>query len=137
MTDRRFKFRVNGEYTGEENNIVQINYEQLTENGWKRYEPENYPAGFILFLHALFNCQNMHFRMKTAERNIQISKFSGTLDAETDEDWLLKRLDIHVDGQLAAGKPTAEDLAFIVDRMKHCPASRNVAFEGNTTISIT
>lgn len=138
MTDRRFKFHVQGEYATREHTIAKLTYEHLTGDGWRRYDPENYTAGFLVFLYALFNCQHMYFRMKTAERNIQISKVSGTLDAETKENWELTRLDIHIDGQLVSGKPTEDDLAYIVDCMEHCPASVNLKF-GNvrTTVAIT
>ncbi len=138
MNIRKFKFRMAGEYTGTDNTIRELFYEYLTDNGWQAYDPENYKAGFLIFLFALFNCQHMHFRMKSAECNIQVGAVSGELDAEAKEDWTLTRLDVSINGKRIAGDPNKDDLDYIVDCMRNCPASTNLKFtNGRTEISFS
>ena len=127
MAGRQFKFRLSARYHSAENQIADMRYENWTRDGWQSYDPENYTAGFLILLYAVLNCQHNFFRNKAAERGLQIERAEGRLEADTGEEWNLTRLHIHIDGTLASGKPTPDDIDYIVDRMMGCPVSVNVA----------
>ena len=79
-----------------------------------------------MFVYAILNCQHLYMRTNAAERGFVLSSASGTIDVLTAEDWRMKRLHIRFEGQLASGAPSSDDIAYIVERMRHCPASVNL-----------
>ena len=125
-----------GEYTGADNEIKELHYEHLTADGWQIYDPGNHKAGFLIFLYALFNCQHMHFRMKSAERSLKVGQVSGELDVQAEEDWTITQFKVHIGGKLVSGQPNDDDIAYIIDRMRHCPSSINLKFQ-DAKISIS
>ena len=50
----------------------------------------------------------------------------GEIRVEASEDWLLEKVDVRFNVNLASGDPSDDKLDYIVSRMKQCPVSKNL-----------
>ncbi|WP_455365519.1 OsmC family protein [Kaarinaea lacus] len=139
MSMREFQFRLSADYDSPDNKVAGLLFEYQVNNEWQVYDPTNYAAGFLVLLYAILNCQHTYFRANATERGLQLQSAKAILEVTANNDWEIKKLRIHVDGQLAAGKPTDDDKIYIVERMSHCPVSVNLATiaDAQTTIQFT
>ncbi len=50
----------------------------------------------------------------------------------------METLQVHFSGQLGSGRASADDIDYIVSRMKQCPVSRNLreTFSAESTITL-
>ena len=137
MSDRKFRFRLFAEYESKDNNVSSLTFEHLVKHGWQEYDPRNYSAGFLMLLYALLNCQHMYFRLNAAERGIILKSSTGSLEAETSENWELQKLHIQFDAQVLSGNPSGSDKDYIISRMMLCPVSVNIKSipDAETTIN--
>lgn len=126
MTMRKFQFRINAKYESSENTVTSLVFEHQVKNEWQQYDATNYNAGFLVLLYAILNCQHMYFRVNAAERGLQLKSAQGKLEVEANNDWEMQKLHIHMEGQLVTGTANADDEAYIIERMTHCPVSVNL-----------
>jgi hypothetical protein len=99
----------------------------LTANEWRPFKPSIETPGFLLFVYALFSCQLRYMRTNCAERNIVLSSTPGELELVAGEFWYVRSVFVRFNSVLKSGLPTADDIDYIKERMKHCPVSTNLS----------
>jgi len=117
---------MNCTYQTEKNEIDQLQVEVLKDNAWEALELNIRIPGFLLFINGLFTCQHLYMRTNCAERGLILRWGKGELQIDTDEQWEITRADASFDVVLQSGTPRDDDIAYILDRMKHCPVSSNI-----------
>jgi hypothetical protein len=126
MTERSFQMRLSCRYEDPNNSIADLRVEHLVDGEWRDLNLHIGAPGFLIFVYAIFTCQHLYLRANAAERGLAMASARGTIDAKATEDWALQRLHLRFEAELQAGTPSAEDVSYIVGRMKQCPASRNL-----------
>jgi hypothetical protein len=126
MGDRSFQMRLRCRYEEPNNAPADPRVENLENGEWRTFDLGLRAPGFLIFVYAIFNCQHLYLRTNAAERALVMEAASGFIDVLAAEDWSLRTLAVRFQVQLRSGKPTAEDVAYILERMKQCPVSRNV-----------
>lgn len=127
MTDRKFHLRLSCGLETEKNSPSNLVVEVLIAKEWKAFKPSVETAGFLLFVYALFSCQLRYMRTNCAERNIVLASTKGDLELVAGEFWDVKSVFVRFRSVLKSGSPTADDIAYFKDRMKHCPVSTNLS----------
>jgi hypothetical protein len=126
MADHRFQMRLQCRYAGDDNAPQEQSIEHRTESGWTPLELGFKTPGFLVLVYAVLNCQHLYMRVNAAERGFELGSAEGSIDIETNADWEVQRLTVHFDVRVRRGAPSAEDTAYIIDRMRHCPVSVNL-----------
>jgi hypothetical protein len=126
MTDRFFSLRLNCTYQGAENNIDDLSIEVLNDGEWETLELSIRSPGFLLFINGLFSCQHLYMRTNSAERDLLLENSSAEFEVVADETWHIKNVDVAFSVKLKSGTPGEDDIAYIKDRMGHCPVSSNL-----------
>ncbi len=127
MTDRKFHLRLSCGLETEKNNPSNLVVEVLTANEWRPFKPSVETAGFLLFVYGLFSCQLRYLRMNCAERNIVLASTTGELELAAGEFWDVKSVLVRFTSVLKSGLPTAADIDYFKERMRHCPVSTNLS----------
>ena len=126
MHKRHFHLRLSCTYQTDKNEIDQLQVEVLKDDAWEALELNIRSPGFLLFINGLFTCQHLYMRKNCAERGLILRAGKGELQIDTDEVWEVTRADASFDVELQSGVPSEDDLAYILERMKHCPVSSNI-----------
>lgn len=127
MSDRKFHLRLSCRFDSVKNTPTNLVVDVLIANEWKAFKPSVETAGFLLFVYALFSCQLRYLRANCAERNIVLASTTGDLELVAGEFWDVKSVFVRFSSVLTSGLPTAEDIDYFKDRMKHCPVSTNLS----------
>ena len=131
MNERHFQMRLHGQYQEPENSVASLRVEIFGEEDWQVFDLNSGSAGFLIFVYAVLNCQHMYMRLNCAERGLLLDTAEGFIHVITTEDWLLSDLRVEFTGNLRSGTPVQDDLDYIVDRMEHCPVSRNLEYQAS------
>jgi len=136
MNERHFQMRLYGHYQEPENSIASLRVEIFAGEEWQVFDVNSGSAGFLIFVYAVLNCQHLYMRLNCAERSLLLDSAEGYIHVTTTEDWLISDLRVEFTGKLRSGEPTQDDLDYVVDRMEHCPVSRNLNYRapGNTRL---
>lgn len=126
MAEREFHLRLSCTYRDPDNSIAGLDVEVLTEEGWQTLDLNVRTAGFLLFVYTILTCQHTYMRTNCAERGLVLDSTHATLDLVTGEDWIIHRLHTGFTGRLKSGRAADSDVAFIADRMAHCPVAGNL-----------
>ncbi len=134
MSERRFHFRLCSHHPAPDRSSTGLRVELLDENGeWQIQTPGLETPGFRLFLLSLLLCQHFYLVANARERALPLLRVDGTFTVTTGADWILQRLDgtftLGLDPAAPAAerrRADAEAIAFIAERMKLCPVSRNL-----------
>ncbi|MDT8451529.1 MAG: hypothetical protein RQ936_02145 [Gammaproteobacteria bacterium] len=126
MTDRHFHLRLNCNYESKDNNFTDLAVEIHLGGEWKPLHLSVKSPGFLLLVYGLFACQHLYMRTNSAERNLILESATGELKLTADELWAIKHVAIDFNVKLKSGRPTDDDIAYIIDRMGHCPVSTNI-----------
>lgn len=126
MNGREFHLRQSCSYQDPDNSITELDVEVLTEEGWQVLDLNVGTAGFLLFVYTILTCQHTYMRVNCAERGLALDSSHATLELVADEDWIIHRLYTGFTGRLKSGRAAAEDVAYIADRMAHCPVAGNL-----------
>ena len=126
MSKRNFQLRLLCRYADPDNSIADLKVDVLVDGQWERFDLNIQTAGFLMFVYTVFTCQHMYMRTNCAEMGLMLDSANGTIELLADEDWVVQSLHISFVGKLRAGAPREEDLAYIRERMKHCPVSINL-----------
>lgn len=127
MTDRNFHLRLSCGFESVKNSPSNLAVDVLIANEWKTFKPSIETAGFLLFVYALFSCQLRYMRTNCAERNIVLASTKGDIKLVAGEFWDVKSVFVRFKSVLISGLPTADDMDYIKERMKHCPVSTNLS----------
>ncbi len=126
MAGRDFLYRLDCRYSGEDNAIEALELRRDIEGEWREVGLSVRSPGFELFCSALMSCQHTYFRMNCAENGLLLAHARGELHITTDEDWHIRHLLVSFSGHLRSGRPNAELVDYIIERMQHCPVSSNL-----------
>ena len=139
MNDRTFDMRMFCRYEEPDNAVAELTVEHLDDGEWRHFDLNNSSPGFLVFVYALLTCQHLYFRANCAERGLNLESATGAIHVVTNEAWDAQRVEILFEGKLTSGIASAEDLDYIVERMKQCPVSRNTkpVQIGDTVVRLT
>ena len=126
MAKHSFKMRLSCHYENSDNAVAKLKVENLEDHEWHDFELGFKQPGFLIFVYAIFNCQHLYMRTNAAERGLMLDTASASIEILADDDWVLQKLHVRFEAALASGKPSSEDIAYIIDRMQHCPVSINI-----------
>lgn len=126
MSKHIFKLRLTASYESPENNIAAMDTQILSENGWEPLDLDTMTPGFVIYVYAMLTCQHLFLRTNATERDLVLAASQGEILVEASEDWLLEKIDVQFNVNLAAGNANAETIEDIVSRMKQCPVSKNL-----------
>ncbi|MGD8620127.1 MAG: hypothetical protein PVH54_13195 [Gammaproteobacteria bacterium] len=128
MNERHFQLRLHGRYQEPENSVASLRVEIFAQDEWQLFDLNSGSAGFLIFVYAVLNCQHLYLRLNCAERGLLLDTTEGYIHITTTEDWVICDLRVEFTGNLRSGSPTQDDLDYVVDRMEHCPVSRNLNY---------
>ena len=126
MSNRTFDMRLSCGYTGNENDITELEVEHFNDGMWEAFGPGLQSPGFLIFVYAVFHCQHRLFRITAARQRLPLNSARGSINVITDTDWKIKILQIEFEGKLLKGKARQEDIDAVVRAMKSCPVSVNL-----------
>lgn len=137
MTDRIFEMRLSCNYTGDENDIKELEVELFGDGMWRAFELGTQSPGFLVFTYAVFTCQHRMFRVHAARQALLLDSAHGSIHVTTDHDWKIKTLQVEFEGKVLTGKAGQESIDVITSAMKSCPVSVNLIdiAEESTTIN--
>jgi len=126
MSKHTFNLRLTATYASSENSIAAMEVQVLGENGWEPLELSTMTPGFLIYVYSMFTCQHMYLRTNGTERGLVFAASQGEIRVETSEDWLLEKVEVKFNVNLAAGGASDEKVEYIISRMKQCPVSKNL-----------
>ena len=126
MTDRHFHLRLNCNYKTDKNDVTDLAVEIWLDDEWKTLHLSVNSPGFLLLVYGLFSCQHLYMRTNSAERNLILDSASGEMKLTAGELWNIKKIELDFKVKLKSGKPSDDDIDYIIDRMGHCPVSSNI-----------
>ena len=129
MTDRHFHLRLSCNYETDKNDVTNLNVEIRLDDEWKTLHLNVKSPGFLLLVYGLFSCQHLYMRTNSTERNLILESATGELNLTAGELWNIQNIDVTFNVKLKSGQPSEDDIAYIVERMGHCPVSTNLPSE--------
>lgn len=126
MTERNFQIRLTCRYEPPENSVAAMSAEHLDEGQWRELVLDARQPGFLIFVYAILNCQHLYMRKNAAERGLVLDSAHGSIEVTTNQPWEMQRLHVRFEARVHSGRPSADDVSYIVDRMRHCPVSVNL-----------
>ena len=126
MNDKNFHLRLSCNYETDKNDVTDLVVEIWTDDKWKTLHLSTKSPGFLLLVYGLFSCQHLYLRTNSAERNLILDSATGELKLTAGEFWNIQNVDITFNVKLKSGQPADDDIAYIIDRMGHCPVSSNI-----------
>lgn len=134
MNQRTFQFRLHSSHAAPDRATGSPVVEFLAESGeWQPQNPSLTTPGFRLYLLSLLLCQHHYLVANTQERGIPLQQVEGNFTVITSADWILEKVEGDFRMMLDAGasreeqdRADSEAIAYIKERMKLCPVSRNL-----------
>jgi hypothetical protein len=134
MSQRTFQFRLRSSHAAPDRATGSLVVEFLAESGeWQPQTPSLTTPGFRLYLLSLLLCQHHYLVANAQERGIPLQRVEGSFTVITSADWILEQvagdfrmvLDPGASSE-EQGRADGEAIAYIKERMKLCPVSRNL-----------
>ena len=132
MDERIFHLRSRSEHEGDANDLVALSFELEVDGDWQPVALSLNMPPFRAFVCASLMCQHAYLRMNATERGLGVAAAAGDFWMKT-RDWNVYEITAHFALTVRSGSPTPEDLAFIGERMRDCPISRNLTSAVKTT----
>jgi hypothetical protein len=126
MTPWTFELRLSSSHQTPDNTLKELEVEVFADGEWGPLDLNLETRGFLIFVYSVFICQHMYLHSNATERGLALDTVTGRFKLTTSEDWFVHEIHASFDVALRAGQATADDVAYIVDRMKNCPVSRNL-----------
>ncbi len=123
---RTFELRLASRHGLPENTVTDLEVRVLVDGQWEPLDLHLQTRGFLIFVYSVFICQHMYLHRNAGERNLVLDTVTGGFKLTASEDWLVEKVQARFEAALTSGTATAEDVAYIVERMKNCPVSRNL-----------
>lgn len=133
MGDRNFQFRLRSSHPAPDRATDGLVVEFLTDSG--AWEPQHLSLtmpGFRLYLISLLLCQHFYLVANAREKAIPLQQVEADFLVTT-SDWIVASVEgdfrIHLDPAASdqeRGLADADAIAFMQERMKLCPVSRNL-----------
>ena len=126
MSDHPFQLQAVFDYSGDDNNVDQINAQIFSNNSWNSLEISNSSPGFLIFVYAFLICQHTYFHANCGERGLLLETAAVELSLHADNDWKIQRVNVGIDATLRRGNPDKVTIDYIEGRMRQCPVSVNM-----------
>ncbi|MEB3322306.1 MAG: hypothetical protein VKI81_05735 [Synechococcaceae cyanobacterium] len=134
MSQRTFRFRLHSRHRPPERATEDLAVEFLTDSGvWEPQHLSLTMPGFRLYLISLLLCQHFYLVANAREKAIPLERVEGEFVVTTSSDWIVAAVDGDFRIALDAAAPPAERaladaeaVAYMRERMKLCPISRNL-----------
>jgi hypothetical protein len=134
MNDRTFQFRLRSSHPAPDRATHDLVVEFLGDSGaWEPQQLSFTMPGFRMYLIALLLCQHFYLVANAREKAIPLQQVEADFVVTTSSDWIVASVEGNFRIQLDAaaseqerGLADAEAIAFIQERMKLCPVSRNL-----------
>lgn len=124
--ERIFDLRLNCTYEGERNDVARLDEEILVDDEWQPLELSIRSPGFLLMVAGLFTCQHLYMRVNCGECGVLLDSSSAELHLVANENWEIQDAAVKFRAQLKQGVLSDQDIAYIKERMQHCPVSSNL-----------
>jgi len=125
MEERFFHLRSRAVHHEESNDLVQLDLEFEIDGEWQAVALAAEMPPFRAFVCAALMCQHAYLRMNASELDLALREARGEFWMKT-ADWFVTevtaRFELFIEGEY----PSTDDLAFISERMRDCPISRNL-----------
>ena len=133
QNERNFQFRLRSSHRAPEYQTSNLVVEFLADSGlWEPQQLSITMPGFRLYLISLLLCQHFYLVANANEKQIPLQQVDADFEVTTSSDWIVSSVvgdfRIRIE-QLAAGEsaqPSTDSIAFLEERMKLCPISRNL-----------
>ena len=134
MNNRTFRFRLRSSHLPPQRATSNLVVELLNDAGqWEPQQLSFSTPGFRLYLIALLLCQHVYLVANAQEKRIPLERVEAEFLVTTSSDWIVAAVEgdfrIRLDPSASAEEQQladAEAIAFMQERMKLCPVSRNL-----------
>ncbi|MCT0210140.1 MAG: hypothetical protein DCF18_12585 [Cyanobium sp.] len=133
MNERTFQFRLRSSHPAPDRATHDLVVEFLSDSGaWEPQQLSFTMPGFRIYLISLLLCQHFYLVANAREKAIPLLQVEADFVVTTSSDWIVARVEGDFRIQLDAafeqerGLADAEAIAYIQERMKLCPVSRNL-----------
>jgi hypothetical protein len=134
MNNRTFRFRLRSSHRPPERGTTDLVVEFLSDSGlWEPQQLSLSMPGFRIYLISLLLCQHFYLVANAREQGIALQEVQADFNVTTSSEWIIAsvegdfriRLDPAAD---PAEQPLAssEVMAFMEERMRLCPISKNL-----------
>ena len=127
MQHQKYQLRLHSRYLNSDNDVDKMTVEIFEKNEWQAFDPDLLSPGFMLLVFALLSCQHRYMKTNCAERNLILDSSVGELQLLAATDWTIKSFHIDFKIKIKSGTPNNDDVAYIRERMTHCPVSTNLS----------
>jgi hypothetical protein len=145
MRSRTFRLRLRSSHPAPERSSTNLVVEFLNDSGlWEPQQLNFTMPGFRLYLISLLLCQHFYLVANAREKHISLHQVEADVVVTTSSDWIVTAVEGEFRIQLDAAASLqeqqladAEAVAFIQERMKLCPVSRNLPEGVHKRIDLT
>jgi hypothetical protein len=131
---RQFQFRLVSHHPAPERHTTDLAVDALLDSGvWEPQQLSLATPGFRLYLISLLLCQHFYLVANAREQHLPLLRVEAAFCVTTSGDWLIQAVEADFRLALDPGAPApalalADEpaLAFLRERMAHCPISRNL-----------
>lgn len=139
MSERTFRFRLRSSHRPPERSTTDLVVEFLSDSGlWESQQLSLSMPGFRIYLISLLLCQHVYLVANAREKGIALQQVQADFKVTTSTDWIID----HVDGDFRIrleqdASANQEAIAYMQERMKLCPISKNLPDSVGKTINLT
>ena len=139
MSERTFRFRLRSSHRPPERSTTDLVVEFLSDSGlWEPQQLSLSMPGFRIYLISLLLCQHVYLVANAREKGIALQQVQADFKVTTSTDWIIDHVDgdfrIRLDQDASANE---EAIAYMQERMKLCPISKNLPDSVGKTINVT
>jgi hypothetical protein len=134
MAERSFRFRLRSSHPAPDRDTADLAVDFLGDSGvWEPQQLSLTMPGFRLYLISLLLCQHFYLVANAREKGIPLRDVEADFTVTTSGDWILASAegDFRIRLDAAASEreralADADAIAYMRERMKLCPISRNL-----------
>ncbi len=145
MSERTFQFRLHSSHPAPDRSTENLVVEFLSESGaWEPQQLSFSMPGFRIYLISLLLCQHFYLVTNAKEMAIPLLQVQADFLVTTNSEWIVASVEgdfrIRLDAAASLQERSLADsdaIAYMQDRMKLCPISRNLPDGVHKRIDLT
>jgi hypothetical protein len=145
MSERTFQFRLHSSHPAPDRSTENLVVEFLGDSGaWEPQQLSFSMPGFRIYLISLLLCQHFYLVANAKEKAIPLQQVEADFVVTTSSDWIVASVEgdfrIRLDAAASLQERSLADsdaIAYMQDRMKLCPISRNLPDGVHKRIDLT
>ena len=139
MNQRTLRFKLRSSHRPPERSTTDLVVEFLSDSGlWEPQQLSLGMPGFRIYLISLLLCQHFYLVANAREKGIALQEVQADFNVTTSSEWIIEQVEgdfrIRLDHNASAGN---EAIAYMQERMKLCPISKNLPESVGKTINVT